>query len=87
MNLYIKIKKEEATDDGVLGSYGFLNDLDINDSEKLIDELMEKGVLKNDLAIGFIYISTPYKFSYFIDCGAGIGRITKNLLSKKFKTV
>ena len=56
----------EASNKGVLGGLDFLHALDIRDSKLLLDNLKKKYSLQT---------------SYAIDCGAGIGRITKDFLS------
>ncbi|XP_050598015.1 N-terminal Xaa-Pro-Lys N-methyltransferase 1 isoform X2 [Bombus affinis] len=61
------------TIDGMLGGFGFISQIDIKGSTKFLKALFE---LKNP----------PLK-TYALDCGAGIGRITKNLLLNHFKHV
>lgn len=61
------------TVDGMLGGFGFLSQTDIKGSTHFLNTLFE---LENP----------PSKF-IALDCGAGIGRITKNLLVKHFKHV
>ena len=58
--------------DGVLGGFGKLNRPDIIDSKKFLTLLNTKYGLK---------------YGRVIDCGAGVGRITKELLLNFFKTV
>jgi protein N-terminal methyltransferase len=65
-------EKTEATISGVLGGFPELNTPDIKASKKLLAYFFEKANLQNDRAI---------------DCGAGIGRIAKELLVYCFKEV
>ena len=65
----IYTKKEDATIDGVLGGYGYVHDNDIRDSRNFLNYLNQKYGLR---------------FGRALDCGAGIGRISKDLLSKLF---
>ncbi|CAL8143788.1 unnamed protein product [Orchesella dallaii] len=65
--------KIEPTVNGMLGGLGYLNNGDIKDSERFL-----KGMMKARKSLGT---------SYALDCGAGIGRITKNLLSRFFDKV
>lgn len=63
----------EATNNGVLGGYGNLSDPDIKFSLRFMIELFRTHPeIKRESAL---------------DCGAGIGRITKDLLTKMYKTV
>jgi len=66
----------EASVDGVLGGYGRVNDADIKCSEAFLrtvfSELLVDGG-KNHLVA--------------LDCGSGIGRVTKNLLIRYFNEV
>jgi protein N-terminal methyltransferase len=60
----------DATIDGVLGGFGHLTEVDIRDSDKFLQSLPHiagKGVQPGSLAC---------------DCGAGIGRVSKDLLLK-----
>ncbi|XP_032684887.1 N-terminal Xaa-Pro-Lys N-methyltransferase 1 [Odontomachus brunneus] len=61
------------TVDGMLGGFGFVSQTDIKGSMVFLRSLFE---LEN----------APGK-TFALDCGAGIGRITKNLLIKHFKHV
>lgn len=65
-------EKTEATVNGVLGGFEKLNKPDIVDSKKFLALLNSKYGLKYGRAT---------------DCGAGVGRITKELLLGFFKTV
>jgi len=55
-----------VTDDGVLGGYGVLTPMDTRDSNAFLDRLSS--------------MRPVLKFDRVADCGAGIGRVTKNLL-------
>lgn len=61
------------TVDGMLGGFGFISDIDIQGSENFLKLLFK---LKN-----------PPGKHRALDCGAGIGRITKHLLIRYFDTV
>ncbi|XP_031837976.1 N-terminal methyltransferase [Nomia melanderi] len=61
------------TIDGMLGGFGFISQTDIKGSTTFLKALFESKY-------------APSK-TYAIDCGAGIGRITKNLLLNHFKCV
>lgn len=61
------------TVDGMLGGFGFISQIDIKGSTFFLKSLFE---LKN-----------PPSKACALDCGAGIGRITKNLLIKHFKRI
>ncbi|KAG5235878.1 alpha N-terminal protein [Salix suchowensis] len=67
----------EASVNGVLGGYGHVNDADVKGSEgflqTLIAELFVDGGIDRHLVA--------------LDCGSGIGRITKNLLIRYFNEV
>ena len=56
-----------------MGGYGFLNDQDIKFSEYFLGKLILKD---SSLTLGNV-----------LDCGAGIGRVSKELLSRVFKKV
>ncbi|MEE6505548.1 hypothetical protein FKM82_005556 [Ascaphus truei] len=75
---YCKAKKYwknvPATVDGMLGGYGHISSVDINGSKKFLQRFLRDGAHKTGT-------------SYALDCGAGIGRITKRLLLPIFKTV
>lgn len=61
------------TVDGMLGGFGFISPTDIAGSVKFLKNLFELE-------------DAPSK-TWALDCGAGIGRITKNLLINYFKRV
>lgn len=62
-----------ATVDGMLGGYGFISQTDIRDSKLLLKHIF-KG-------------KSPPGTQRALDCGAGIGRITKYLLTDYFECV
>eukprot|EP01033_Poteriospumella_lacustris_P002675 gene2675-1940_t len=57
------------TDDGVLGGYGALTEMDVRDSNRLLDSI------------------PGLTFDVACDCGAGIGRVTKNFLLPRYARV
>jgi protein N-terminal methyltransferase len=57
------------SDDGVLGGYGALTEMDVRDSNRLLDSI------------------PGLTFEVACDCGAGIGRVTKNFLLPRFHRV
>lgn len=61
------------TVDGVLGGFGFISSADIEGSELFLTTLLSSD--------------NPPSTNTALDCGAGIGRITKQLLMPHFKTV
>ena len=61
------------TDDGVLGGYGKLTPVDTVGSNAFLDAVKLKR--------------PTLQFDHAADCGAGIGRVTKNLLLPRFKEV
>ncbi|XP_053551877.1 N-terminal Xaa-Pro-Lys N-methyltransferase 1 [Bombina bombina] len=75
---YCKAKKYwknvPATVDGMLGGYGHISTIDLNGSKKFLQRFLKDG---------------PHRIgtANALDCGAGIGRITKRLLLPLFKTV
>lgn len=62
-----------ATLDGMLGGFGYISSLDLNFSERYIRDILKSA--------------QPPQRLRALDCGAGIGRISKNLLMKHFQTV
>ncbi|KAF8387128.1 homt-1, partial [Pristionchus pacificus] len=60
-------------DDGMLGGFAHLHKPDITQSRNFLSGLHKKGFLSSN--------------EYAIDCGAGIGRVTKHLLLPAFKKV
>ncbi|XP_022926332.1 alpha N-terminal protein methyltransferase 1-like isoform X5 [Cucurbita moschata] len=67
----------DASVDGVLGGYGYVNDTDIMGSEVF---------LKSILAERFPFAGKDRPL-VALDCGSGIGRVTKNLLIRYFNEV
>ncbi|KAF9589807.1 hypothetical protein IFM89_028742 [Coptis chinensis] len=65
----------EASVDGVLGGYGFVNEPDIKGSEDFL-----KSILSERFA-------SSQQHLVALDCGSGIGRVTKNLLLRYFNEV
>lgn len=61
------------TVDGMLGGFGFISDIDIQGSESFLKTLFK--------------LKYPPRKNRALDCGAGIGRITKHLLIRYFNTV
>ncbi|KAL5549512.1 hypothetical protein UlMin_004743 [Ulmus minor] len=69
----------EASVDGVLGGYGHVNKVDITDSEAFLNLLLSER---------FPNVSaTNPRHLVALDCGSGIGRVTKNLLIRHFNEV
>lgn len=62
-----------ATVDGMLGGYGFISKVDIQGSNMFLKQLFK--------------LEIPPGNGRALDCGAGIGRITKNLLLNHFQKV
>lgn len=62
-----------ATVDGMLGGLGFIDSTDIKASQEFLNELFK--------------IKPQPARKRALDCGAGIGRVTKNLLIKNFSIV
>ncbi|KAJ0252620.1 Alpha N-terminal protein methyltransferase 1 [Hirschfeldia incana] len=69
----------EASVDGVLGGYGHVNDADITGSEVFLKTLIQERLLVNGAGTNQHLVA--------LDCGSGIGRITKNLLIRYFNEV
>ncbi|XP_057971082.1 alpha N-terminal protein methyltransferase 1 [Malania oleifera] len=67
----------EATLDGVLGGYGLVNEADIKGSEAFLKTLLSERVANGGRSQHLVAL----------DCGSGIGRVTKNLLVKYFNEV
>ena len=61
------------TVDGVLGGFGFISNADIEGSELFLESLLSSD--------------SPPSTNTALDCGAGIGRITKQLLLPRFDLV
>lgn len=62
-----------ATIDGMLGGFGYISEIDIKGSKLLLKQLFNSR--------------NPPGKEYALDCGAGIGRITKYLLTEIFSEV
>ncbi|XP_058196097.1 alpha N-terminal protein methyltransferase 1 isoform X2 [Rhododendron vialii] len=67
----------EASVDGVLGGYGHVNEPDIKSSEAFL----------NTLLVDRFPSGEGNRHLVALDCGAGIGRVTKNLLIRYFNEV
>ncbi|XP_026152429.1 N-terminal Xaa-Pro-Lys N-methyltransferase 1 isoform X2 [Mastacembelus armatus] len=67
-------KEVPATVDGMLGGYGSISIIDINGSKDFLRKFLGEGEGKTGTRCA-------------LDCGAGIGRITKRLLLPLFSTV
>lgn len=65
--------KIPATVDGMLGGFGFTSQTDIQGSKAFLN--------------GLFKLTNPPQNTHCLDCGAGIGRVTKNLLVNYFKKV
>ncbi|XP_058071693.1 alpha N-terminal protein methyltransferase 1 [Magnolia sinica] len=65
----------EASVDGVLGGYGHVNAVDVKDSEAFL-----RNLLIDQFGGGARHLVA-------LDCGSGIGRVTKNLLLRFFNEV
>ncbi|TKV91024.1 hypothetical protein SEVIR_9G067500v4 [Setaria viridis] len=65
----------EASTEGVLGGYGCVNDADVKGSDAFLRPLLAErfGTAKRHLVA--------------LDCGSGIGRVTKNFLLRHFNEV
>ncbi|XP_046859295.1 N-terminal Xaa-Pro-Lys N-methyltransferase 1-like [Xenia sp. Carnegie-2017] len=67
-------KNVSPTVDGMLGGHAYISPVDIKGSTEFLKEFFEENN-------GFL------KDNYALDCGAGIGRVTKHLLLPLFKKV
>ncbi|KAJ9140904.1 hypothetical protein P3X46_031496 [Hevea brasiliensis] len=67
----------EASVDGVLGGYGRVNDADVKGSEAFLQALFSECFVDGGIDRHLVAL----------DCGSGIGRITKNLLLRYFNEV
>ncbi|KAL3742443.1 hypothetical protein ACJRO7_017856 [Eucalyptus globulus] len=67
----------EATADGVLGGYAHVNDADIKGSEAFLKMLLAERFPDGGRGRSLVAL----------DCGSGIGRVTKNLLIRFFTEV
>uniref|UniRef100_A0A803N8L9 Alpha N-terminal protein methyltransferase 1 n=1 Tax=Chenopodium quinoa TaxID=63459 RepID=A0A803N8L9_CHEQI len=66
----------DASVDGVLGGYGHVTEPDIKGSEVFLNSLLSDPLLNN---------GNSHRVA--LDCGSGIGRVTKNLLIRYFNEV
>lgn len=74
-------EKVEPTIDGVLGGYANVNDVDIAASNAFLSTILaERFPTQRD-------VSRPSSHLVALDCGSGIGRVTKNLLLRHFNEV
>jgi protein N-terminal methyltransferase len=81
----------------MLGGYGWLSNIDVQGSQLFVDDLVgegRSGLTEAGVACGIERggsipnsSNSPFISSYHVDCGAGIGRITKHFLSGVFRTV
>lgn len=62
-----------ATIDGVLGGYGHVSDIDIEGSKLFLTHILS--------------LANPPNTKLALDCGAGIGRVSRNLLMSYFQKV
>ncbi|KAM7369399.1 hypothetical protein PAMP_013670 [Pampus punctatissimus] len=67
-------REVSPTVDGMLGGYGSISSIDINGSKAFLQKFLGEGEGKTGAGCA-------------LDCGAGIGRITKRLLLPLFSTV
>ncbi|KAH7836731.1 hypothetical protein Vadar_004896 [Vaccinium darrowii] len=67
----------EASVDGVLGGYGHVNEQDIKSSEAFLNTLLVDRFPNGEGSRQLVAL----------DCGAGIGRVTRNLLIRYFNEV
>ncbi|XP_038961300.1 N-terminal Xaa-Pro-Lys N-methyltransferase 1 isoform X3 [Rattus norvegicus] len=67
-------KQIPPTVDGMLGGYGHISNIDLNSSRKFLQRFLREGPNKTGTSCA-------------LDCGAGIGRITKRLLLPLFRVV
>ncbi|KAJ4746306.1 Alpha N-terminal protein methyltransferase 1 [Rhynchospora pubera] len=65
----------EASVEGVLGGYGCVNDTDVKESEAFLKMLLP------------LRFGKEKRHLVALDCGAGIGRVSKNLLLRHFNEV
>lgn len=68
-------ERAEASVDGVLGGYGFVNDTDIKGSDAFVKTILRDRFGNDNRSL------------VALDCGSGIGRVTKNLLLRYFNEV
>jgi protein N-terminal methyltransferase len=83
--------------DGMLGGFAHVNDPDVKDSTAFIAELHKLGMQYGSvigITVTFVNFSSCCRVLFSqssmcltIDCGAGIGRVSKNLLVHLFQHV
>lgn len=64
---------QAPTDDGVLGGYGFVSDIDVRDSRAFLKNTLGERVQEASLR-------TAGSELVALDCGAGVGRVSAELL-------
>ncbi|PNW82111.1 hypothetical protein CHLRE_06g274400v5 [Chlamydomonas reinhardtii] len=69
---------QEASYNGVLGGYGYTSDLDVRDSRQLLLKAMRVQLEAADKG---------QRQLTALDCGAGVGRVTEQLLRQHFHSV
>lgn len=72
-NAEVYWSKVPATIDGVLGGFGYISDTDIEGSKGFLQKILN--------------LDHPPADKLALDCGAGIGRVTKQLLMPHFRKV
>ncbi|TPX55636.1 hypothetical protein PhCBS80983_g05153 [Powellomyces hirtus] len=72
----------EPTVQGMLGGFGFLTDIDCKASVEFVNEYVTSGKAKNGSVV-----APRIEKGMACDCGAGIGRVSKNFLLKVFDRV
>ncbi|KAG1676942.1 hypothetical protein FOA52_014818 [Chlamydomonas sp. UWO 241] len=70
--------QQEPTYNGVLGGFGFVSEIDIRDSKALLEKVMKPAL--DEVARGARSLAV-------LDCGAGVGRVTNELLLFLFQEV
>ena len=69
---------QAPTDDGVLGGYGFVSDIDVRDSRLFLKKAM--GPILSEAA-------ENKRSMVALDCGAGVGRVSRSFLLHHFQEV
>ncbi|KAJ9528733.1 hypothetical protein QJQ45_020634, partial [Haematococcus lacustris] len=70
--------QQEASYNGVLGGFGYVSDLDVADSRQLLDKALKAHIAE---------AAKGTRKLVALDCGAGVGRVTKELLLPLFTEV
>ncbi|KAK9812918.1 hypothetical protein WJX72_005771 [[Myrmecia] bisecta] len=70
--------KQEASYNGVLGGFGHVSDADITESQKFLKKAFAKPLLE---------ASSGKRRLVALDCGAGVGRVSEQLLLHHFHEV